>query len=169
VAFQVGGEVSLNELATTLRIDVKTVARYLDLLEKSFIIHQVQGFNRNLRSEMTKKGKVFFWDNGIRNAVISNFNPPELRDDMGRLWENFLFLERLKKRSYLQIYGQAHFWRTYDQKELDLVEERDGGLFGFEFKWGSGRTRPPKLWHATYPRASFEIITPDNFLAFVGH
>lgn len=167
LAFQVGSEVSLTELARQIGIDYKTVARYLDLFEKSFVIYNLRGFSRNLRKEITKKSKYYFYDNGVRNAVISNFNNLELRNDAGMLWENFLFIERLKKRNYQSIYANDYFWRTWDQKEIDLVEEREGKLFGYEFKWGKKSLRPPKQWGEAYPDSEFAIISPENYLEFI--
>jgi predicted AAA+ superfamily ATPase len=169
IAFQVGNEVSLNELATQVKLDVKTVGRYLDILEKGFVIIRVGGFSRNLRNEVTSKAKYYFLDNGVRNAVIGQYNLLDARNDVGTLWENFVVAERLKKRSYTWIYGTFHFWRTYDGQEIDYVEERDGGLFGFECKWSSNqRHKPPKKWRETYPEATFELVTPDNYLDFTG-
>jgi len=169
IAFQVGREVSLNELATQVKLDVKTVGRYLDILEKAFVIVRVGGFSRNLRGEVTSKAKYYFLDNGVRNAVIGHYNLLDSRNDIGILWENFVVAERLKKRSYTGIYGTFHFWRTYDGKEIDYVEERDGGLFGFECKWSSKQqVKSPKKWQESYPGATFELVTPDNYLDFVG-
>ena len=168
LAFQIGNEVSLSELGKQLGIDYKTVARYLDLFEKSFVIVSVRGFSRNLRKEITKKCKYYFYDNGIRNAVISNYNDLELRNDLGALWENFIFMERLKKRSYQDIFANAYFWRTWEQKELDLVEEREGKIFGYELKWGEKKNAAaPKAWVEAYPEASFELIDRRNYLSFV--
>jgi predicted AAA+ superfamily ATPase len=167
LAFQVGSEVSLTELARQIGIDYKTVARYLDLFEKSFVIYNLRGFSRNLRKEITKKSKYYFYDNGVRNAVISNFNKLELRNDTGMLWENFLFIERLKKRTYQSIYANNYFWRTWDQKEIDLVEEREGKLFGYEFKWGRKSLKPPKEWGKAYPDSEFAIISQENYLEFI--
>lgn len=168
LAFQVGNEVSLNELATQLNIDVKTVDRYLDLLEKTFVIVRVGGFSRNLRNEITNKQKYYFLDNGIRNAVISQFNGLTDRNDIGQLWENFVLMERLKKREYKKVYANMYFWRTYSQQEVDLVEEREGKLFGYEFKWSKRKkVSAPKDWINTYKNATFEVITPDNYLDFV--
>ncbi|MBN2037661.1 MAG: ATP-binding protein [Chitinispirillaceae bacterium] len=167
IAFQIGSEVSLSELGRQLGIDQKTVARYCDILEKAFIIQSVQGFSRNLRKEITKKSKYYFLDNGIRNAIIANFNPSNLRDDMGRLWENFLFMERMKKRCYTSMYANSYFWRTWEKQEVDLVEERDGSLYGYEFKWGTKNIRPPRVWKETYPNSSFELIDKDNYFTFV--
>ena len=168
IAFQVGNEVSLHELATQVKLDVKTVGRYLDILEKAFVIVRVGGFSRNLRNEVTSKAKYYFLDNGVRNAVIGQYNLLDSRNDIGALWENFVVAERLKKRSYTGIYGTFHFWRTYDGKEIDYVEERDGGFFGFECKWSPAqRVKPPKKWLASYPGATYDLITPDNYLDFV--
>lgn len=169
IAFQVGSEVSLNELATQVKLDVKTVGRYLDILEKNFVLLRVGGFSRNLRNEVTSKAKYYFLDNGVRNAVIGQYNLLDSRNDLGALWENFVVAERLKKRAYAGIYGTFHFWRTYDGKEIDYVEERDGGLFGFECKWSANRRiKPPRKWTDSYPDAKFEVVTPDNYLDFVG-
>lgn len=169
LAFQVGNEVSLNELATNLAIDVKTVARYLDLLEKAFIIKRLTAFSRNLRSEVVSTSKYFFFDNGIRNAVISQFNALDSRNDVGGLWENFLMIERTKKRSYKNIHGYAYFWRTYGQKEIDLIEEREGKIFPYEFKWSAkNKVLLPKEWKLAYPKAEdITVITPDNYLDFI--
>lgn len=167
LAFQVGSEVSLNELGSNVGLDKKTIARYLDILEKSFVIFNVRGFSRNLRKEITKKSKYYFYDNGIRNALIANFNSLALRNDTGILWENFLFMERMKKRSYHNIYSNIYFWRTWDQKEIDLIEERDGKLYGFEFKWGAKMNKPPKDWIENYEEAEYKIINPDNYLDFI--
>lgn len=167
LAYQIGGEVSLSELAEKLHIDVKTVARYLDLFEKSFIIYNIRGFSRNLRKEITKKSKYYFYDNGIRNAIINNFNPLETRNDVGMLWENFLFMERMKKRSYQRIYANDFFWRTWDKEEIDLIEERDGRLFGFDFKYNSSKMKPLKTWKENYPDSDLSIINKDNYLDFI--
>lgn len=167
IAFQVGNEVSLTELATQLAIDYKTVARYLDLFEKSFVIYNVRGFSRNLRKEMTKKSKYYYYDNGMRNTIISNFNSLDLRNDIGALWENFIFMERLKKRSYKDIFANCYFWRTWDQKEIDLVEEREGKLYGYEIKWSAKKVKPPQDWLRSYENASYKVITKDNYLDFI--
>ncbi len=168
LAFQLGSEVSLNELSIQLGIDVKTVARYLDLLEKSFVIVSLHGYSGNLRSEVTSKNKYFFLDNGIRNGIIAQFNGLDMRDDVGKLWENFIVIERLKKRSYKGIYGNSYFWRTYSQQEIDLVEERDGKLFGYECKWShKKKTTVPEEWVSSYPKADFQVLTPQNYLDFI--
>ncbi|MBU2494879.1 MAG: ATP-binding protein [Candidatus Omnitrophica bacterium] len=170
LAFQIGNEVSLSELAAKVGIDYKTVGRYLDLLEKSFVIFNLRGFSRNLRKEITRKSKYYFYDNGIRNAVISNFNALELRDDVGKLWENFLVMERLKVQGYKNIISNNYFWRTWDQKEIDWIEEREGRIFGFEFKYSipeiNQKIRGEFLKH--YPTASVEVINTENYLDFLG-
>ena len=168
VAFQVGSEVSHQELGTQLGMSRNTVAKYLSLLEKAFVLVNVGGFSRNLRKEIVKTSRYYFYDNGVRNAVIGNFNHLDNRNDIGQLWENWLFMERWKKREYLGIYGQAYFWRTYDQKEIDLVEERSGKLFGYEFKWGDKRSKAPKDWLESYKQARYKLINRDNYLEFVG-
>jgi predicted AAA+ superfamily ATPase len=168
LAFQVGSEVSFNELATNLGVDTKTVQRYLDLLEKAFVLYRLNGFSRNLRQEITNKSKYFFYDNGIRNALIAQFNGLDQRNDIGQLWENFVFIERMKKRTYASIYANVYFWRTYQGQEIDLVEEREGNLFGFEMKWSAKKApASPKLWMETYPNSEYEVITPDNYLEFI--
>lgn len=164
VALQIGNEVSLNELASALGIDKKTVARYLNLLEKSFVLYNLRGYSRNLRKEVTKKSKYYFYDTGIRNAVISNFNDLSHRDDIGALWENFMIIERVKTRAYKNISANDYFWRTWDKQEIDLVEERGGKLFGYEFKWQKRKIKEPKAWRETYPTASYEVITAENYL-----
>ncbi len=168
VAFQTGSQVSLNELAGQVKLDVKTVDRYLDLFEKSFIIKRLGGFSRNLRKEITSKAKYYFLDNGIRNAVVSQFNPLNSRNDAGILWENFIVMERMKKYAYEGLYGSFYFWRTYDGQEVDLVEEREGRLSGIEFSWsGKRRKKAPKDWLKTYTNADYTVINRDNYLDFI--
>lgn len=167
VAFQIGRDVSLSELGLNLGLSVQTVEKYLDLLEKSFVLKRVRGFSRNLRKEITKSSRYYFLDNGVRNAVISNFNPLKMRNDVGMLWENFLFAERMKTRMYRGIQADQWFWRTYDKKEIDLIEEREGKLFGYEFKWGGKHPNAPKGWLETYPEAEFLVVNRDNFLQFL--
>jgi uncharacterized protein len=167
LAFQIGKEVSLNELATQLALSRGTLGRYLDLLEQVFVLVNIRGFSRNLRKEVTKTSRYYFCDNGIRNALINNFNPLNRRDDVGNLWENYLVMERLKKQNYKRLWSNNFFWRTYDQKELDWVEEREGEIFGYEFKWGQAISKAPLLWKESYPKASFECINQDNYLPFI--
>ena len=168
LAYQIGNEVSHTELGSSLGIDKNTVARYLDLLEKSYIIFRLGGFSRNLRSEVTKKSKYYFYDIGVRNAVINNFNPLEIRDDIGKLWENFIIVERLKMRTYTNLYANQYFWRTWKQNEIDLVEERDGMLFGYEMKWKQKVISAPYEWIESYgDKAKWQLITPQNALSFL--
>lgn len=163
VAFQIGGEVSLQELGKQLGISKNTVEKYLDLLSKVFILHKVEGFSRNLRKEITKNSRWYFLDNGIRNAVIANFNSIESRNDIGALWENYMISERLKYQEYSRISSNNYFWRTYEQQEIDWVEERDGSLFAYEFKWKESKVKIPTQWKNAYPDSSFEVINKDNF------
>lgn len=167
LAFQVGSQVSLSELAKNLGIDYKTVAKYIDLLEKAFVIYNLRGFSRNLRKEITKKSKYYFYDNGIRNAIISNFNSIQERNDIGALWENFIVMERYKKQNYQTINVNNYFWRTWEQQEIDLVEEREGKLFGFEIKWNLQKVRPPNSWLQSYDNTEFAVINRENYLDFV--
>jgi predicted AAA+ superfamily ATPase len=167
LAFQIGKEVSLNELSNSLGIARQSVERYLDLLEKTFIIKKVGGFSRNLRKEIVKTSRYYFWDNGIRNAIVNNFNLPLQRNDVGMLWENFLFMERLKTKSYRRIFSNDYFWRTYDQQEVDLVEDRDGKLYAYEFKWNPRKAKAPKAWTDAYPDSEFLVISKENFLDFL--
>lgn len=167
LAYQVGSEVSLQELAKQLRIDIKTVARYLDLLEKSFIILSLGGFSRNLRTEVTSMKKYFFLDIGIRNALINNFNSLNIRNDVGQLWENFILVERLKKKQYDSIFSNDYFWRTYSQKEIDLIEDRDGKLNAYEFKWSAQKYKAPKEWLNNYPGSDVNLITQENYLDLI--
>lgn len=163
IAFQIGGEVSLQELGIQLGISKNTVEKYLDLLSKVFILHKVEGFSRNLRKEITKNSRWYFLDNGIRNAIIANFNPLQARNDIGPLWENYMISERLKYQEYRRISSNNYFWRTYEQQEIDWVEERDGSLFGYEFKWKEEKVKIPTQWKSAYPDASFELININNF------
>ena len=167
MAFQVGKEVSYTELGTSLGMSKNTIERYLDLLEKAFVIQKLSGFSRNLRSEITKNSRYYFLDNGVRNALINNFNALELRNDAGELWENYLVIERLKRQEYLREQANNYFWRTYSQKEIDLVEEREGKLFGYEMKWGAARAKPPKEWLEAYPNASWQLINRENYLELI--
>ncbi|MCX6696532.1 MAG: ATP-binding protein [Methanoregula sp.] len=167
VALQVGKEVSYTELGTGLGMSKNTIERYLDLLEKAFVIQRLSGFSRNLRSEITKNSRYYFLDNGVRNALINNFNPLDLRNDVGELWENYLVMERLKRQEYLLEQGNNYFWRTYNQREIDFVEERRGKLFGFEMKWGVANVKPPKGWLETYPNSTWQVINRQNYLEMI--
>lgn len=168
IAFQIGKEVSLEELGKQLGISRNTVERYLDLLSKVFVIYRLPGFSRNLRNEITKTSRWYFYDNGIRNALINNFNPLMIRNDTGELWENYLLAERLKFQHYNGIHSNNYFWRTYQQQEIDLIEEREGKLFAYEIKWRSGKVvRIPSAWVKAYPESSFEVIHPENYLEWI--
>ena len=168
LSFQVGSQISLTELATQVGLDVKTVQRYLDILEKAFVVKKIGSFSRNLRKEIARKAKYYFIDNGIRNGVIMQFNRLEDRDDAGKLFENFITMERIKANDYLSRYCNLYFWRTYDQKEIDLIEEREGKLFAFEIKWAdSKRYVLPRDWEKTYPDSEFKLISSSNYPDFI--
>ncbi len=164
IALQTGSESSLNELAQITGTNVHTVKRYLELLEKSFVIFRLNSFSRNLRKELAKSQKIYFYDVGIRNAVIRNFNEMNLRTDAGGLWENFCITERMKFNQNHRRFVNIYFWRTYDQKEIDYIEEKDGHLTCFEFKYAEGAPgKFPAEFSETYPNSSFKVITPGNF------
>jgi predicted AAA+ superfamily ATPase len=169
LAFQIGQEVSIAELATSLALNRQTVERYLDLLEKVFVIFRVGGFSRNLRKEVTKNPRYYFYDNGVRNSLIQNFNPLALRNDVGQLWENFLTVERRKGNQAAGRSVNSYFWRTYDQKEIDCVEEHGGKLYGYEFKWGEGEIRrvTRKEFSEAYPGSALAIVSQENFEEFL--
>lgn len=167
IAFQIGNDVSHNELANTLGVSKNTIARYLELLEKCYILFSLQSFSRNLRKEISKSKRYFFWDNGIRNVVISNFNRLQLRDDIGRLWENYCISERMKRNHYLAQPCNYYFWRTYDQQEIDLIEESGGELRGFEFKWSEKKIKTPRLFLNTYDNSTFSQIHNQNYIGFI--
>lgn len=167
LAFQIGKQVSFAELGKQLSMSKNTVERYLDLLEKVFVIYRLSGFSRNLRKEITKSQRYFFYDTGIRNALIGNFNPLAVRNDLGELWENYIITERMKRQEYLRKGTNSYFWRTYDKKEIDLVEERQGRLFGYEVKWKKARQKIPQDWTSGYPDAAFEVIHRENYLKFI--
>lgn len=168
IAFQTGKEVSLQELGVQLQLSKNTVEKYLDLLTKVFILFKVEGFSRNLRKEITKTSRWYFYDNGIRNAIINNFNRIDSRTDKGDLWENYLASERIKKQHYQKIRTNNYFWRTYDQQELDWLEERAELLAAFEFKWSEKKkVKVPTAFAKAYPEASFEVISKTNYLDFI--
>ena len=168
IAFQLGKEVSLQELGNQLQLSKNTVERYLDLLTKVFILFKVEGFSRNLRKEITKTSRWYFYDNGIRNAIINNYNTLQNRTDVGDLWENYLASERMKKQEYHKLFKKNYFWRTYDQQELDWLEEEADTLAGFEFKWNaSKKAKIPTAFAKAYPEATFEVIHPQNYLDFI--
>ncbi|HPO06406.1 MAG TPA: ATP-binding protein [Candidatus Pacearchaeota archaeon] len=166
LALQIGSEVSLTELAQNLSVNLNTIAKYLDILEKGFVIISCGALKRNLRNEIRGKKKYYFYDNGVRNALLSQFNGLSLRNDTGALWENFIFTERLKTRAYKNIYANYYFWRTYQQKEIDLVEEYGGVLHGYEFKFTGGAAKPKEFLEA-YPQSTFEAINKENYLDFL--
>lgn len=167
LALQIGNEVHFTELAKLLQIDKVTVEKYIRLLELAFVIFRLPPFSRNLRKEINKSRKIYFWDTGIRNAIINNFNPLSIRNDTGSLWENFLISERLKRNNNKGLSPNIYFWRTYDQQEVDFVEDIDGNLHGFEIKWQKARKKAPKAWSETYPAATFQSITKHNYLDFL--
>ena len=167
IALQLGKEVSCTEIGTQIGLNKKTVERYLDVLEQSFILIKLRGFNRNLRKEISKSPKYYFYDTGVRNALINNFNPLNARSDIGELWENYLVIERIKRQHYLESYAQNYFWRTYDQQEIDWVEDIDGHLSAYEFKWSAATARPPHAWTDAYPDASFCLVNQKNYLDFI--
>jgi predicted AAA+ superfamily ATPase len=169
LAFQIGQEVSVAELAASLALNRQTVERYLDLLEKVFVIFRVGGFSRNLRKEVTKNARYYFYDNGVRNSLIQNFNPLHLRNDVGQLWENFLVVERRKANQMRGRMVNTYFWRTYDQKEIDYLEESGGRLEGYEFKWQETALRRAVRdeFLRAYPDASLTVIHRENFTDFL--
>jgi len=167
LAFQIGSEVSFNELAQLVGVDKNTVSSYMDLLEQSFVIYRLGSFSRNLRNEIKTNQKVYFYDNGLRNAIIGNFNPPEQRTDTGHLWENFLITERLKRINYERKFSKHYFWRTVQQQEIDLIEEGEGEIKAFEFKWNpTAKYKAPKKFEETY-NTKVESIHRENFRDFV--
>lgn len=168
VAYQVGNEVSYSELATQLGMSVPTVQRYLDLFEKGFILFRLSGYSSNLRSEITRKHKYYFYDTGIRNAIVANFSELTHRNDIGAVWENFCMVERRKLNSYGHRSLNSYFWRTYQGHEIDYIEERSGQLYAYECKYNPRKPwRPPAAWAESYPRAKNKVITPTNYLGFV--
>lgn len=167
LAFQVGSQVSLTELGNSLELSRGTVDRYIDLLEKSFVIFKLSGFSRNLRKEITKMDKIYFYDNGIRNTIIGNLNFLRDRDDSGKLWENFLIMERKKYREYEGALYSHYFWRLSSGAEIDLVEETGGNLTGFELKYSHKTAKSPKSWLQTYPQAKFSSVNLNNYSFFV--
>ncbi len=164
IAFQVGSEVSNTELGKQLAMSKNTVEKYLDLLSKVFILHSVNAFSRNLRKEIVKGKRWYFYDNGLRNILIGNMNDLEVRNDIGALWENYIISERIKYQKYSRMLVYNFFWRTYDQQEIDWVEDRGGILHGYEFKWNPKRkAKVPVAWKTAYPDSKFEIINSENY------
>ncbi|MEL6804057.1 MAG: ATP-binding protein [Bacteroidota bacterium] len=168
IAFQVGSEVSTTELGKKLQMSKNTVEKYLDLLSKIFVIYKVRGFSRNLRKEVTKSARWYFYDNGIRNVLAGNLNSIDLRADVGLLWENYILAERLKHQSYTRMLVYNYFWRTYDQQEIDWVEDRGGQLHGYELKWNPNKNpNAPIAWRKAYPEAQFQVINRENYNAWI--
>lgn len=165
LALQLGQEVSYNELSQLIGVDKATVEKYIELLEKCFVVFRLSSFSRNLRNELKRTRKVFFYDNGVRNAILNNFAPLSLRQDVGALWENFMVSERVKQNSYNRDFRKIYFWRTQAQQEIDLLEEKDGVLFAFEFKWNPKKhANIPKSFADAYPEHRFEVITSGNYI-----
>lgn len=169
LALQIGSQVSYNEIGTLIGLDSKTVERYVDILEKSFLVFRLGTFSRNLRNELKISRKIYFWDLGVRNAVIGNLAQVENRTDAGELWENFVIAERMKKNAYTDSFSQSYFWRTRQQHEIDYLEEENGELRAFEFKWNARKANAkcPESFQAAYPTASYQVITPDNVEDFL--
>ncbi|MEJ7820921.1 MAG: ATP-binding protein [Chitinophagaceae bacterium] len=168
IAYQVGSEVSYNELASQLGISKNTVENYLDLLSKVFIIYRLSAYSTNQRKEVSKSSKWYFFDNGIRNAIINDFRLPDLRNDIGILWENYIISERIKRNSYLKENAQFHFWRNYNQQEIDLIEIKEGKIYAYEFKYSPDKkVKVPAGFAKAYPNATFEKISRDNYLDWI--
>ena len=169
LALQVGSEVSFNELGNLLGIDTVTVQRYVDLLEKAFVIFHIRSYSRNVRNELKKSIKIYFYDNGVRNSVISNFSPVELRSDIGALWENFLISERIKNNVYHNKNAKYYFWRTTQKQEIDFIEEVEQNLFAYEFKYNPKKvnSKCPVTFSNNYPNVPFDVITSENYMDFV--
>jgi uncharacterized protein len=167
LALQVGSEVSYPELAQITGSDKETVERYIDLLEKSFVVFRLSSLSRNMRNEIKRGRKIYFFDNGVRNAIIKNFNPPGFRQDTGALWENLLVSERRKRNEYSGYPCNSYFWRNTYQQEIDYIEEKDGLLSGYEFKWSAKKARPPKSFLESYPGSVIKNIDRENYLDFI--
>lgn len=169
LAFQVGAQVSYNELSQVCGMDVKTVEKYIGLLEQTYVLFRMSSYHRNLRGELSKSKKIYFYDTGVRNALINNFNTPEFRQDIGGLWENFLVVERMKHLAYSGRRVNSWFWRTVGQQEIDLIEEENGAMRAFEFKWNpKAKVKLTPTFANAYPESSFEVIHPGNMEEFVG-
>jgi hypothetical protein len=168
LAFQIGQQVSYHELGQIVGLNNETVERYINLLEKAFIIFRLPSLSRNLRNELKKSRKIYFYDVGIRNSVIKNWNPVAMRQDVGALWENFLIVERLKHKSYNQLFSNDYFWRTHAQQEIDFIEESGGVLHAYEFKWNPKRkAKFSKAFKDGYPNHELSVVNKTNFLDFV--
>lgn len=168
LAFQIGNEVNYHELAKTIgNIDTATVEKYLDLLEKAFVVYKLPALSRNLRNELKKGKKYYFFDNGIRNVLISNYTTLEMRQDVGALWENYILAERLKHNQYFGHYCNAYFWRTHDQAEIDYIEEADGILHAYELKWKDQKVRFPNSFLQAYPNNTTQVVSQSNYISFI--
>lgn len=168
LALQLGSEVSYNELSQIVGADKNTVEKYIDLLEQAFVLFRLNAFSRNVRNELKKSKKIYFYDNGIRNAIIGNFQLLANRTDVGALWENYLMAERMKVRKYSQVYGETYFWRTTQQQEIDYLEEKDGKIDAFEYKWSSKeKVHFPKTFSEAYPDSSLKLVNPSNYEEFL--
>lgn len=169
LAFQIGSQVSFNEVGQLVGLDSKTVERYIDILEKSYVVFRLGSFSRNLRNELKSSRKVYFWDMGIRNAIIGNFSHMESRTDAGALWENFVIAERMKRLSYQDSFAHSWFWRTQQQNEIDYIEEKDGQLAAYEFKWNEHKANAkcPTAFATAYPDTTYKVVTPRNVDEFL--
>lgn len=169
LALQIGSQVSYNEIGMLVGLDPKTVERYVDILEKSFVIFRLGTFSRNMRNELKSSRKIYFWDLGVRNAVIGNLAPVDNRTDVGELWENFVIAERMKRNVYMDSFAQSYFWRNRQQQEVDYLEEVDGCLHAYEFKWNvrKGKAKCPVSFQSNYPEATYKVITPENVEEFL--
>ncbi len=167
LAHQIGSTVSFNELGKKLGLSTDTVISYIDLLEKVFVIYRMPGFSRNLRKEVTKNKKIYFYDLGVRNAILEDFTVAEKKPDIGHLWENFIISERIKRNTYLRAHLNSFFWRTYTGAELDYIEQGSGRLFGYEIKWSDKLYKPPKTWIESYEESEFKLINRKNYQEFV--
>ncbi len=168
ISYQIGSEVNYSELGTQLSLSKNTVEKYMELLSKVFVLYKLEGFSKNLRKEVSKSSKWYFHDNGIRNSLINNFNPIDQRDDVGKLWENYMISERIKFNQLQENYAELYFWRTYDNQEIDLIEQVGNNLNGFEFKWTGKNSKPPAAWAKAYPSAGYSVIDKSNFFQFLG-
>jgi predicted AAA+ superfamily ATPase len=169
IALQLGNKVSFRELSNLLKVSVETIQRYLRLLEQSFVLFSLNSFSRNMRNELARSKKYYFYDTGIRNSLIQNYLFPENRTDTGALWENYCITEKLKYNQAYDRMANIYFWRTYQQKEIDLIEDTGGKLSAYEFKWRKSHVPAPKDFLKNYPEATYEVITPDNLFEFLGN
>ncbi len=167
LAFRTGSELSLESLGKELQISKNTVEKYLDLFKKIFIVYDMRGFSRNRDNEITKMKKWYFMDNGVRNALISNFNPLNMREDVGRLWENYINAERMKKIHYTKMNVDSYFWRTHTQQEIDRIEDQNGKINAFEYKWKNEKVKIPTQFSSAYPDATYSVVDPNNYLDFI--